>query len=278
MCTRKNATWPGSAMATSTISPRWPGARWPARWRRAACFRPVRWAAAAWCAPATAWSWWPDSTASRCARPAWRWVAPRARWSHCHERRQPTPAPPRPPFTAKVSATAADLSVTGPHPSEHGPMNTTIPNNGLPKFTQTTGSAGNGPATTASGAADPASTAPKAGDQLKLTDSALALQEAARTNDSAVIDTARVERLRQALADGSYKVEAERTALDARDSDALDRAGTHKQALMLQLEQLDAERRQLAAEQPAVAAAAAAGWSRIVQRLQYCHLLNQRNG
>lgn len=91
-------------------------------------------------------------------------------------------------------------------------MNTTIPNNGLPKFTQTTGSAGNGPATTASGAADAATSVPKAGDQLKLTDSALALQEAARTDDSAVIDTARVERLRQALADGSYKVDAGRIA------------------------------------------------------------------
>lgn len=80
-----------------------------------------------------------------------------------------------------------------------------------------------------------------------------------------------VDRLAQVL-------EAERIALDARDSEALDRAGTHKQALMLQLEQLDAERQQLASGQPAVAAAAATGWSRIVQRLQYCHLLNQRNG
>ena len=80
-----------------------------------------------------------------------------------------------------------------------------------------------------------------------------------------------VDRLAQVL-------EAERTALDARDSDALDQAGTRKQALMLQLEQLDAERRQLASEQPAVAAAATSAWSKVVQRLQYCHLLNQRNG
>src|SRR5690606_5775885 len=108
----------------------------------------------------------------------------------------------RSPFAPKVSATTADLTVTGPHPSEHGPMNTTIPNNGLPKFTQTTGSSGNGPATTASGSADAATAAPKADDQLKLTDSALALQQAARADDSAVIDAPRVERLRQALADG----------------------------------------------------------------------------
>lgn len=91
-------------------------------------------------------------------------------------------------------------------------MNTTIPNNGLPKFTQTTGSAGNGQAAPAGGAADAASAVPKADDQLKLTDSALALQEAARADDSAVIDAVRVERLRQALADGSYKVDAGRIA------------------------------------------------------------------
>ncbi|MDW2983340.1 MAG: flagellar biosynthesis anti-sigma factor FlgM [Rhodanobacter sp.] len=87
-------------------------------------------------------------------------------------------------------------------------MNTTIPNNGLPKFTQAAGSPGNGPATTAAGPAESAAAAPKAGDQLKLTDSALALQQAARTDDSSAIDVPRVERLRQALADGSYKVDA----------------------------------------------------------------------
>jgi negative regulator of flagellin synthesis FlgM len=91
-------------------------------------------------------------------------------------------------------------------------MNTTIPNNGLPKFAQTTGSSGNGPAATASGPADATAAAPKAGDQLKLTDSALALQEAARTGDSSAIDAPRVERLRQALADGSYTIDANRIA------------------------------------------------------------------
>ncbi len=91
-------------------------------------------------------------------------------------------------------------------------MNTTIPNNGLPKFTQATGSSVNGSATTAASPADSASAAPKAGDQLKLTDSALALQEAARTGDAPAIDAQRVERLRQSLADGSYKVDAGRIA------------------------------------------------------------------
>ena len=84
--------------------------------------------------------------------------------------------------------------------------------------------------------------------------------------------------MQQAVDQLAQVLEAERTALDARDSDALDQAGTRKQAIMLQLEQLDAERRQLASEQPAVAAAATSAWSRVVQRLQYCHLLNQRNG
>jgi len=84
--------------------------------------------------------------------------------------------------------------------------------------------------------------------------------------------------MQQAVDQLAQVLEAERTALDARDSDALDQAGTRKQAIMLQLEQLDAERRQLASEQPAVAAAATSAWSKVVQRLQYCHLLNQRNG
>ena len=80
-----------------------------------------------------------------------------------------------------------------------------------------------------------------------------------------------VDRLAQVL-------EAERTALDSRDFDALDQAGTRKQTIMLQLEQLDAERQQLACERPAVPAASTLLWSKVVQKLQYCHLLNQRNG
>ncbi|WP_108470753.1 flagella synthesis protein FlgN [Rhodanobacter thiooxydans] len=84
--------------------------------------------------------------------------------------------------------------------------------------------------------------------------------------------------MQQAVDQLARVLEAERAALDTRDSDALGQAGTRKQTLMLQLEQLDAERQQLAFEQPAAAAAATSAWSRVVQRLQYCHLLNQRNG
>lgn len=84
--------------------------------------------------------------------------------------------------------------------------------------------------------------------------------------------------MQQAVDQLAQVLEAERAALDTRDSDALDQAGTRKQAIMLQLEQLDAERQQLAGEQPAVAAASTSVWSKVVQKLQYCHLLNQRNG
>ncbi|WP_426700507.1 flagellar biosynthesis anti-sigma factor FlgM [Rhodanobacter sp. Col0626] len=91
-------------------------------------------------------------------------------------------------------------------------MNTTISNNGLPKFTQATGSSGNGSTATATAPAGSAAAAPKTDDQLKLTDSALALQQAARPDDTATIDPKRVEQVRQALADGSYKIDAGRIA------------------------------------------------------------------
>lgn len=91
-------------------------------------------------------------------------------------------------------------------------MNTTISNNGLPKLPQATNQPGNGPAaeSPAPGASAGASAAP-GDDQLRLTDSAKALQQAARSN-AAAVDQQRVERVRQALADGSYKVDAGRIA------------------------------------------------------------------
>ena len=91
-------------------------------------------------------------------------------------------------------------------------MNTTISNNGLPKFPQATGSSGNGSGTTAAASAGSTAAPSKTDDQLKLTDSALALQQAARSDDAAAIDPQRVERVRQALADGSYKIDAGRIA------------------------------------------------------------------
>jgi negative regulator of flagellin synthesis FlgM len=91
-------------------------------------------------------------------------------------------------------------------------MNTTISNNGLPKLPQAAGQPGSSAASESSaGAAASGAPAAKADDQLKLTDSAKALQQAART-DATPVDAQRVERVRQALADGSYKVDAGRIA------------------------------------------------------------------
>ena len=84
--------------------------------------------------------------------------------------------------------------------------------------------------------------------------------------------------MRQAVDQLAQVLEAERTALDAGDSEALDRAGARKQALMLQLEQLDAERRQLGREQATTNAALEPAWAGIVQSLRQCQQLNQRNG
>jgi negative regulator of flagellin synthesis FlgM len=90
-------------------------------------------------------------------------------------------------------------------------MNTTISNNGLPKFPQASNGPGSGSATTAAASAG-STPAPASDDQLKLTDSALALQEAARPGDTAAVDPQRVEQVRKALADGSYKIDAGRIA------------------------------------------------------------------
>ena len=87
-------------------------------------------------------------------------------------------------------------------------MNTTIPNNGLPKFPQASNGPGSGSATTTAASAGTTTAAPKSDDQLRLTDSALALQEAARPGDTAAVDPQRVEQVRKALAEGSYKVDA----------------------------------------------------------------------
>ncbi len=80
-----------------------------------------------------------------------------------------------------------------------------------------------------------------------------------------------VDQLAQALA-------TERLALDSGNTEALDQVGTHKLALMLQMEQLDAERLQLSRELPALATAQEPAWARVVQSLRDCQQLNQRNG
>ncbi|MDE2156422.1 MAG: flagellar protein FlgN [Xanthomonadaceae bacterium] len=84
--------------------------------------------------------------------------------------------------------------------------------------------------------------------------------------------------MQQAVRQLAQLLEAERTALDTNNIEALDRAGTQKQATMLQLEQLDAERLQLSRELPASAAALESNWALVVQSLRRCQQLNQSNG
>jgi negative regulator of flagellin synthesis FlgM len=105
-------------------------------------------------------------------------------------------------------------------------MNTTIFNNGLPKLTQVSGGQGNSPAQgNAASGSDTAGGVAKPADSVRLTDSARALQDVARTSDASAIDTHRVEKIRQALANGSYQVNPARIAdgmlaLDAQISGA----------------------------------------------------------
>jgi flagella synthesis protein FlgN len=73
-------------------------------------------------------------------------------------------------------------------------------------------------------------------------------------------------------------LEAERAALDRADAEALDAAGNRKQALMQQLEQLDAERQLLQRQQPVGEAVRESRWAQVLQVLRHCHALNQRNG
>jgi negative regulator of flagellin synthesis FlgM len=86
-------------------------------------------------------------------------------------------------------------------------MNTTISNNGLPLLPQAPGSQANASST---GAGNAASDAPAsvtgADDSVRLTDSARALQDAAKVDGNAAVDTKRVEQIRKAIAEGSYQV------------------------------------------------------------------------
>ncbi len=91
-------------------------------------------------------------------------------------------------------------------------MNTTISHNGLPSFKPSTSGSGN--AAQAASAASVGTTAAsgKADDQLKLTDSAVALRQASRANEGATVDQAKVDKIRQALAEGSYQINPSRIA------------------------------------------------------------------
>jgi len=73
-------------------------------------------------------------------------------------------------------------------------------------------------------------------------------------------------------------LESERSALGESDSEALNRAGARKQALMLKLEQLDIERLQLSRQSPEEASRLEPEWNHVVQCLRTTQQLNQRNG
>lgn len=73
-------------------------------------------------------------------------------------------------------------------------------------------------------------------------------------------------------------LEAEQVALRDGDTVAIDQTGSHKQALMQRLEELDAERCQFARAAPALASSRDGDWRHVVSRLQHCQELNQRNG
>lgn len=96
-------------------------------------------------------------------------------------------------------------------------MNTTIKPGGLPTPPPSSGSSGSvggssADAAGAAGSSGSASAGAVRGDRVQLTDSAKALGEVARSQDASSVDMHRVERVRQALADGSYQVDAQRVA------------------------------------------------------------------
>lgn len=87
-----------------------------------------------------------------------------------------------------------------------------------------------------------------------------------------------VEDLGRSVAELAATLADEREALVGADALALDRAGERKQALMQQLEQLDAERMQMLKLEPTAAARIEPRWREVLGQLRHCHELNQRNG
>ena len=87
-----------------------------------------------------------------------------------------------------------------------------------------------------------------------------------------------VEDLHRAVTELGSALAVERDALIGADAAALDRAGAHKQALMQQLDQLDAERVQMIKLDATAAAQVEPRWREVLELLRGCHELNQRNG
>lgn len=90
-------------------------------------------------------------------------------------------------------------------------MNSTISTNGLPVLPQAKTSTGSSSDRTNTAVATD-SAAVKTNDSVSLTDSARALQQASSTTTQSPVDTARVDKIRQSLANGSYQVDAGKIA------------------------------------------------------------------
>lgn len=93
-------------------------------------------------------------------------------------------------------------------------MNTTISNSNLPNLQQTSNSQSGSPSQASASATSVAASTSSANpsDQVNLTDSARALQEAARAGDGSPVNSAKVEQIRQSLAAGTYQVNPSRIA------------------------------------------------------------------
>jgi flagella synthesis protein FlgN len=87
-----------------------------------------------------------------------------------------------------------------------------------------------------------------------------------------------LDEMRAAVDELASVLTTEQAALRSADTEALNHAGNRKQTLMMQLEQLDAERLQLASATPHVSAALEPTWRDVLDALRTCRELNQRNG
>lgn len=85
-------------------------------------------------------------------------------------------------------------------------MTTPISNNTPPSFTPAASSTGNGSAASAGSSTSQTGSGGQVDDQIKLTDSALALQDAARPQEGTMVDQQRVDKIRAAIANGSYTI------------------------------------------------------------------------
>lgn len=91
-------------------------------------------------------------------------------------------------------------------------MTTPISNNAPPSFTPAAGGTGGGSTASAGAPTSQAGSGGQVDDQIKLTDSALALQDAARPQEGAMVDQQRVDEIRAAIANGSYTISPARIA------------------------------------------------------------------